>query len=90
MKASRFLVSGVVQGVGYRIFTVRAARGLGLRGYARNLPDGRVEVVAAGEASSLGSLRERLQTGPRGAVVSGLEETETEIDPAPQEFEVRF
>ena len=90
MKASRFLVSGVVQGVGYRIFTVRAARSLGLRGYARNLPDGRVEVVAAGEAGSLGRLRERLQTGPRGAIVNGLEETETEIDAVPEEFEVRF
>ena len=90
MKASRFLVSGVVQGVGYRIFTVRAARSLGLRGFARNLADGRVEVVAAGDAETLGRFRERLQAGPRGSVVSGLEETETEVDPAPEEFEVRF
>jgi acylphosphatase len=90
MKASRFLVGGVVQGVGYRIFTVRAARSLGLKGYARNLPDGRVEVVAAGAAESLDLLRERLRAGPRGAMVSGLEETETEIDPLPEDFEVRL
>ena len=45
---TRFLVSGVVQGVGFRWFVARHARALGLGGYARNLPDGRVEVVAAG------------------------------------------
>jgi acylphosphatase len=90
MKASRFLVSGVVQGVGYRFFTVRAARGLGLKGFARNLSDGRVEVLAAGPAESVRRLRELLASGPRGAVVSGLEESETQIDPDPSEFEVRY
>ena len=90
MKASRFLVSGVVQGVGYRFFTVRAARVLGLKGFARNLSDGRVEVVAAGPAESVRLLREQLASGPRGAVVSGVEETEAEIDPDPSEFEVRY
>jgi acylphosphatase len=90
MKASRFLVSGVVQGVGYRFYTVRAARALGLSGFARNLPDGRVEVVAAGPAEGLLQLRERLRSGPRGAVVSGLEESEADIDPAPSDFEVRY
>jgi len=90
MKASRFLVSGVVQGVGYRFFTVRAARGLGLKGFARNLSDGRVEVLAAGPAESVRLLRELLASGPRGAVVSGLEESQAEIDPDPSEFEVRY
>ena len=90
MKASRFLVSGVVQGVGYRFFTVRAARDLGLKGFARNLSDGRVEVVAAGPAESVRLLREQLASGPRGAVVSRLEETEAEIDPDASEFEVRY
>ncbi|HEV8699876.1 MAG TPA: acylphosphatase [Candidatus Polarisedimenticolia bacterium] len=90
MKASRFLVSGVVQGVGYRFFTVRAARGLGLKGFARNLSDGRVEVLAAGPAESVRLLREHLANGPRGAMVSGVEESEVEIDPDPSEFEVRY
>lgn len=45
---TRFLVSGMVQGVGFRWFVARHARALGLGGYARNLPDGRVEVVASG------------------------------------------
>ncbi len=90
MKAIRFLVSGVVQGVGYRIFAVRAARSLGIRGFARNLPDGRVEVVAAGPPEGLRLFREQLQSGPRGAVVGGLDASETELDPGADLFEVRF
>jgi len=48
--ARRWFIGGRVQGVGYRYFAQRAASGLGLRGYARNLDDGRVEVYAIGAA----------------------------------------
>ena len=48
MKATRLLVRGIVQGVGYRLFTARVARTLGLNGFVRNLDDGRVEAVVAG------------------------------------------
>ena len=47
MHATRFLVQGLVQGVGFRYFVYRSADRLGLSGFVRNLPDGRVEVVAA-------------------------------------------
>ncbi|MBI1950863.1 MAG: acylphosphatase [Acidobacteria bacterium] len=90
MKAIRFLVSGVVQGVGFRFFAVRAARSLGIAGYARNLADGRVEIVAAGAPEGVRLFRERLQSGPRGAVVSGIEASEVEIDSSDESFEVRF
>ena len=90
MKATRFLVSGVVQGVGYRLFTVRAARGLGIRGFTRNLPDGRVEVVAGGPPEAMRLFQEQLRKGPRGAVVHGVEASETELDPDVELFEVRF
>ncbi|MEK7798989.1 MAG: acylphosphatase [Acidobacteriota bacterium] len=90
MKAFRFLVSGVVQGVGYRLFTVRAARSLGIRGFARNLPAGRVEGVAAGPAEGIRQFLEQLRSGPRGAVGSGLEASEAEIEPDTDQFEVRF
>jgi acylphosphatase len=62
-----------VQGVGYRYFVMREADRLGLHGYARNLPDGRVEVVAEGDAAALGALESALQRGPSFAEVAGVE-----------------
>ena len=62
--AIRFLVSGKVQGVCFRANTQAQARHLGLRGYVRNLPDGRVEVLAAGADEALEALAEWLWQGP--------------------------
>lgn len=70
---TRFLVSGAVQGVGFRWFVARHARGLGLRGYARNLPDGSVEVVVDGHDESLPELERLLQAGPSHARVERVE-----------------
>jgi acylphosphatase len=71
---TRFLVSGMVQGVGFRWFVARHARSLGIGGYARNLADGRVEVVASGgKAAALARLEELLRAGPSYARVDGLE-----------------
>ncbi len=67
------LVSGRVQGVGYRAFVRQKARELGLSGYAENLPDGRVEVVAEGEEEDLKLLLHFLKRGPRLAEVAGVE-----------------
>lgn len=67
------LVSGQVQGVGYRYFTLKKALELGLVGYAENLSDGRVEVVAEGEKSDLELLIHHLRQGPRGARVDQLD-----------------
>lgn len=74
MSSARFLVRGLVQGVGFRWFVARHARGLGLRGYARNLPDGAVEVVAGGaDASVLGRLEALLARGPDLSRVEAVE-----------------
>jgi acylphosphatase len=72
----RFVVSGIVQGVGFRWFTVRRATGLGLTGFVRNLADGRVEVVAAGDSSTVGELEAALRVGPRSAQVASVEKAE--------------
>lgn len=65
----RFLVTGRVQGVGYRWFAVDAATREGLVGHVRNLPDGRVEAVAEGDADSLTRFEAALRRGPsRGRV----------------------
>ena len=69
MAAARFLVAGRVQGVYFRASTRERALALGLDGYARNLADGRVEVVACGEAAALEALAEWLQHGPPAARV---------------------
>lgn len=71
--AARWLISGRVQGVGFRWFVYRTAERLGLRGWARNLPDGRVEVVAAGASDALGRLDGALREGPLAAHVENVE-----------------
>jgi acylphosphatase len=71
-EAKLFLVSGMVQGVGYRYFAQRVAGQLGIKGYAKNLSDGRVEVYAIGEPEALESFRKSLERGPRFAEVSSV------------------
>lgn len=68
----RCLVAGRVQGVFYRASTRHEAQRLGLTGYASNLLDGRVEVVACGDKDAVESLREWLRKGPANAQVSGV------------------
>jgi acylphosphatase len=71
--ARRFWVSGQVQGVGYRYFAARVARELGLRGWVRNLSDGRVEAYAAGPVRRLEDFEGRLRQGPPAGDVRGVE-----------------
>lgn len=63
------VVRGRVQGVGYRVFVLRAAMDLGLGGWVANLPDGAVHCVAEGELASLERLVEQLRQGPAAALV---------------------
>lgn len=68
-----FVVSGRVQGVGFRWWTRKTAEELGLRGTVRNRRDGTVEIHAAGTAGSVDKLGEWLHEGPRGARVREVE-----------------
>lgn len=72
-EARGYLVRGRVQGVGFRWFTRSTAERLGLGGHVRNLPDGRVEVHAAGTAGALDALESALRSGPPGSRVDGVE-----------------
>lgn len=74
--AYRWLLSGLVQGVGFRWYAARRANELGLKGWVRNLPDGRVEAVAAGDEPSLARFDQILRVGPRSARVTDVEKTE--------------
>ena len=79
----RFLVFGTVQGVYFRHSTRIEAKRLGVRGFARNLPDGSVEVLAHGAAAAVDELRVWLGRGPSQAKVAEVRELETEPAPAP-------
>ena len=83
-------VRGRVQGVFFRSFVERHARWLGLKGYARNLFDGRVEVVAEGEKAALEELLRQLHHGPPGARVDGVEVEWGEAEERFKEFTIRY
>ena len=76
--ARRFLISGDVQGVGYRFFAQRAAARHQVVGYVRNCPDGTVEAHAEGPANNVEAFKHDLVTGPQWAVVNQVEETSLE------------
>lgn len=69
----RYIVSGRVQGVGFRWFVSRVAGELALRGWVRNTEEGSVELVAAGPQDALNTLRQNLEHGPRGSRVDHVE-----------------
>jgi len=66
-------VSGLVQGVNFRFYTKMLADKLGLKGWIKNLPDGRVEVVAEGSENEINELIKFLKKGPKGAKVLNIE-----------------
>jgi acylphosphatase len=73
-QARKYLISGTVQGVGFRYFTQRAAAKIKVGGYVRNLSDGRVEVFVMGTTQQLGELRSELERGPRFSSVAEVRE----------------
>lgn len=90
MIVRHFTVNGRVQGVGFRAATADKARALGLQGWVRNLDDGRVELMAAGDTVSLDRLRAWLDNGPTMAHVADVDEYGTPTDPElPATFVIR-
>lgn len=86
MNAARFFVSGRVQGVFFRAGTRGQARVLGLRGHARNLADGRVEVLAVGDEAAIERLAQWLRQGPPQARVDRVERLPASVDEAGADF----
>ncbi len=87
MVTKAFIVDGRVQGVGFRYFVLREAQALGLSGWVRNLPDGRVEVLACGEPDVVNALEGRLWEGPPHGRVASVEARDAEA-PTYAEFRV--
>lgn len=76
MARSRFIIRGLVQGVGFRWFVWRQAEKLGLKGYVRNMRDGSVEVLAEGPESAVEALGRALERGPSMARVDRVEKAD--------------
>ncbi len=87
-RALHLLIDGRVLGVGYRWFARQAGRELGLTGKVRNLPDGRVEVHAAGDPEQLARLLDRLREGPPAARVREIAEEELATVPDWEGFDI--
>jgi acylphosphatase len=78
--ARRYLISGRVQGVGFRVFAEAQAAVEGLHGWVRNLPNGGVEVLFEGDAESVDRAEAKLRRGPAGARIQDV--TVEEIVPS--------
>jgi acylphosphatase len=83
-------VSGFVQGVNFRYYTLGQAQNLGVRGYVRNCEDGTVEVVAEGERSVVDRLLAWLHAGPPSAYVEKVDYAWEDAQGEFRQFEVRF
>lgn len=83
------LVTGRVQGVGFRYFTAMRARSLGLTGMARNLSNGQVEVTAEGTRAALEALIELVRDGPPGALVREIHVNWEDAPAREREFLIR-
>jgi acylphosphatase len=82
MVCKKCVVGGRVQGVFYRATAARRARELGVNGYARNLPDGRVEVLACGDEASVGTFVAWLWTGSSASKVTSVEVSDAALEAA--------
>lgn len=86
--ARRLVISGRVQGVGFRYFTQEAAAREGITGWVRNLPDGRVEAYVEGESDAVTRVERTIRQGPRGARVDAVEADTEEPSRAYRSFEI--
>lgn len=86
--ARRLVISGHVQGVGYRRWAEREALRLGLAGWVRNRRDGSVEALVAGDAVSVAAFTDACRIGPRGAAVEDVAEHPVAGDGIPDGFSV--
>lgn len=86
----RVLVSGRVQGVSFRYYTQQQAIELGITGWVRNLPDGRVETLICGTPSQLDAMLAWLAHGPESASVSGCKAEAASPEPLPDDFTITY
>lgn len=89
MKHLNITLKGYVQGVGFRFFTVKTARRLGVTGYVKNMPNGNVYIEAEGEEHQLEDFVNNVKIGPSSADVRDIDISEGESENF-TEFDVRY
>ncbi|MCU0637250.1 MAG: acylphosphatase [Methanothrix sp.] len=89
MIAVHVRVSGRVQGVYYRAFTLERAKALGVKGWVRNVPGGGVEAFLEGERKQIGELLKAMKSGPTGAIILGMELSELQAK-GYEDFEIEY
>ncbi len=89
-KAYRMVVEGRVQGVGYRSYIFTHARMLGLKGYVKNLIDGKVEIIIIGDADAIHQFRKLSNKGPSFAWVYNIQYTEIELKEEYEDFKIYY
>ncbi len=89
-KALRLIVEGRVQGVGYRQYTSRIARKLGVRGFVKNLDDGRVEILAISEPEIMNEFISSARKGPAFSWVYNIQYQEQIIDKEYNDFKIVY
>ena len=90
MKRIHILISGMVQGVGFRYYAIAHARKLKVNGFVKNLDDGRVEVVAEGDSRMLEELEKLLRKGPYGSKVEDVKVLTEQYKNEFKDFDVIF
>ncbi|MDT8446689.1 MAG: acylphosphatase [bacterium] len=90
LSAIRIYISGLVQGVYFRATCQQEARQLGIKGWVRNLPDGRVEVYALGEDKDLEELKKWCRKGPSGSRVDTVQTSEDQIEEGLHNFKILY
>lgn len=86
----QIIVSGEVQGVGYRYYTQMKAIQFGIKGWVRNLPEGRVEILASGTREDLDFFIEEIRRGNPFSTVNQIEVLETDKTEAYQSFAIKY
>jgi acylphosphatase len=90
MKRYHLYVSGIVQGVGFRWYAQKIGRRIGVYGWVKNLPDGRVEIVVEGEDEKVEIFIKELKEGYLGENIRDIEKIEEEYKGEFKGFEIRF
>jgi acylphosphatase len=87
---ANIIVQGLVQGVGYRFFAVEQAKNFNVQGYAKNLPNGNVEIIAEGGEGAIKGFIEQLRIGPPSAQISAVDVEWTDSEFGFTEFDIRY